>query len=86
MSILEQLQDTKNKLESVEQQNKVIKLEIIEYKKEIINIKQENKKLLQENNDLCELIELEQNKRAVLKIELVMTDGLEFPSTRGSSL
>eukprot|EP01084_Bolivina_argentea_P217897 369879_1 len=62
MSILEQLQDTKNKLESVEQENKVIKLEIIEYRKEINNIKQENKKLLQENNELCELIDLEQNK------------------------
>eukprot|EP01084_Bolivina_argentea_P217896 369878_1 len=62
MSILEELQDTKNKLASVEAENKVMKLEIIEYSKEINNIKQENKILSQENNELWELMKLEKHK------------------------
>eukprot|EP01083_Nonionella_stella_P217498 780855_1 len=58
--ILQELQDSQIELESIKQENNILKLEITEYETRINNLQQENEKLTNKNNILLQSIQLEQ--------------------------
>eukprot|EP01084_Bolivina_argentea_P318631 552601_1 len=83
MNVAQELEDLRIELQLIQQENKIIKLQTIEYEKEIIDLKQQNQILTDKNNKFIGLMRIEEED---LSISYSLTEELNMINTQNEDL